>query len=197
MMDWTGFRVVTAATFEPVTVAELKTYARIDGTDYDSMLSGYISACRAALEKHTGRTFLTTSCELSLDSFPEDNGAIELPYPPVQSVTSIYYNQESDGVNTLLAASLYQTDLYSVYPRIIPAYDEDWPDTRDMLNAVRVTYVTGYGDDDSDVPAAIRECIKALATDLFEHPETNVELRLEENRTYKFLLNAYSIPGCV
>lgn len=196
-MDWTGIRITSGPAVEPVTVAELKTFARIDASEYDSMLSGYITACREALEKHTGRTFISTTREVYLDYFPSSNGAIELPFPPVQSVSSIHYNQESDGVLTLLASTLYQVDIYSLYPRIIPAYDEDWPETRDMLNAVKVIYIAGYGAAATSVPAPIKECIKSLALDLFEHPEASVELTLNENRQYKFLLNAYSIPGCV
>ena len=194
-MDWTGIKIYSEPAVEPVTVSELKTYARIDSATFDTMLGGYITACRQAIEKHTGRTLISTTYELYLDEFPAYNGESVLPYPPVQSISSIYYNQESDGVLTLLAASKYQTDLVSLYPRIIPAYDEDWPDTRDMMNAVKVTYVAGYGAAAANVPAPIKECIKAVATDLFEHPEANIEFVLQENKTYKFLLNSYSIPG--
>ena len=195
-MDWTGLKIATAPAVEPVTLTELKLFARIDTTAYDAMLPGYITACREALEKHTGRTFITTTYDMYLDKFPAYNSEIRLQMPPVQSVTSIYYNQESDGVLTLLASSLYQTDFISQFPRIIPAYDEEWPDTRDMLNAVKITYIAGYGLAVA-VPSAIKECIKSLATDLFEHPESSVEVKLESNRKYEFLLNAYSIPGVI
>jgi len=195
-MDWTGFRVSTVPAVEPVTLAELKTFARIDSTTYDTMLTSYITACREALEKHTGRTFITTTYELYFDKFPLNNSEIKLIYPPVQSISSIYYNQESDGVLTLLADTLYQTDIYSFYPRIIPAYDEEWPDTRAMLNAVKITYVAGYGLAIA-VPESIKTCIKSLATDMFEHPESSVEMKLTSNKKYEFLLNANSIPGVV
>ena len=195
-MDWTGIKVSTAPTIEPVTVAELKAYMAMDSsvTAFDTMLAGFISACRDAIEKHSGRTFISTSFEMYLDSFPAC-GFIELIHPPVQSVTSIYYNQESDGVLTLLASSKYLVDTVSLYPRIEPAYDESWPDTRAMINAVKVTYLAGYGATAAHVPQNIKSCIMAIAADLFEHRESNVEINLTENRTYRFLLNSFSIPG--
>lgn len=193
-MDWTGIKVSTAPAIEPVTVSELKTHLRLDGTTYDTMLAGYISACRDAVEKHTGRTLINTVLELYYDEFPSNNGELILIRPPVQSVSSIIYVDE-DGVSQTLSSSLYRTDLVSLYPRITPAYDESWPDTQAVSNAVKITYTAGYGAAAANVPAALKECIKSLCADLFEHPESNVELNLQESRVYKFLLNAYTIPG--
>lgn len=195
-MDWTGIKIAGEPATEPVTVAELKTYARIDSSAYDTMLGGLITACRKAIEGHSGRKLITQTLEMYLDDFPEYNGEILLPYPPVQSVSSIYYNRESDGVLTLLAASLYRVDSVSLYARITPAYDEDWPDTRAQINNVKISYIAGYGAA-AAVPEEIKTAIKAICTDMFEHPEANMEVVLSENRTYKFLLNSFSIPGCV
>lgn len=196
-MDWAGIKVLSAPAIEPVTIEELKTYMRLDTFIYDTMLSGYITACREAIERHTGRTFITTTYEMCLDGFPANNGAIELIRPPVQSISSIYYNQASDGVLTLLDPSKYIVDLVSLFPRIEPAFGESWPATRKMFNAVKITYVAGYGSTAESVPETIKICIKALASDLFEHPESNVEVSLNENNSYKFMLNSYSIPGVV
>lgn len=191
-MDWTGLRISVEPTAEPVSTTELKTYMRLDGSTYDTMLEGIITACRKAIEKHTGTTMMPTTRQMFLDDFPDDNGAIELPYGPVQSISSITY-LDADGATQTLASSVYRTDLYSIYPRIAPDYDQEWPETRGVINQVTVTYVCGYAH--GRVPEPLKECIKALAADLFEHPEANAEVTLAENRTYQFLLNAYTIPG--
>lgn len=189
-MDWTGIKVSTPPATEPVTVPELKTYMSLDGTAFDVMLSGFITACRDAIEKHSGRTFISTSYEMYFDRFP---GCIELMRPPVQSVTSIYY-VNVDGVETLLASSQYRVDTVSLYPRIEPVYGATWPVTRNVSNAVKVTYLAGYGATAASVPQNIKSCIMAVAADLFEHRESNVEINLTENKTYKFLLNSFTIP---
>lgn len=189
-MDWTGIKVSTPPAIEPVTIAELKTYMSLDSTAYDTMLTGFISACRDAIEKHSGRTFISTSYEMFFDGFPS---VIELLHPPVQSVTSIYYVNTA-GADTLLASNQYRVDLASLFPRIEPAYGVLWPSIRNISNSVKVTYLAGYGTTAVSVPQNIKSCIMAVAADLFEHRESNLEINLTENKTYKFLLNSFSIP---
>ena len=46
------FEVTTAPSVEPITVTELKTFARIDGSDEDTLLSGFIAGARQACEKY-------------------------------------------------------------------------------------------------------------------------------------------------
>jgi len=192
-MDWTGIKVKTAPALEPVTVSELKTFLSLDASTYDTMLSGYITACRQAIETYTGRTLITTSYQLMFDSFPD---IIELARPPVQSITSITY-VDTDGVTQTLSSSLYRTDLISLFGRIEPAYGESWPSIRNVSNAVTVEFKCGYGDAAASVPDALKVAIMSLAADMFEHREANFELNLQENRTYKFLLDSHKIARCV
>jgi len=189
-MDWTGIVVKTPPAIEPVTVSELRDFLRLSGNDQDTMLTGFLAAARAALEVYTGRTFINTVYELYFDAFPS---MIELARPPVQSVSSVYYINTS-GVDTLLASTDYRVDVASLYGRIEPAYGTVWPSTQSVVNAVKVTFTAGYGTSSANVPAAIKEAIKMLAADIYEHPEANVELTLAENKTLKFLLGAYRLP---
>lgn len=195
MTDWTGITEAAPAT-EPVTLEELKTFCRIDGSTFDTMLTGYITACRQAVERLTGRNLINRAVTLYFDEFPAGFAPLYLPRPPVQSVTSITYI-DPDGTSTVMPGTDYRADLASVTARIAPALDAEWPATAAVINAVSVVYVSGYGTTAASVPAALRECIKSLAADLFEHPEANAEMTLTENRTYKFLLNAYTNPGVV
>lgn len=195
MTDWTGITEAAPAT-EPVTLEELKTFCRIDGSTFDTMLTGYITACRQAVERLTGRNMINRAVTLYFDEFPAGFAPLYLPRPPVQSVTSITYI-DPDGTSTVMPGTDYRADLASVTARIAPALDAEWPSTAAVINAVAVVYVSGYGTTAASVPAALKECIKSLAADLFEHPEANAEMTLTENRTYKFLLNAYTNPGVV
>lgn len=191
-MDWTGIKVKTAPALEPVAVSELKTFLSLDGSDFDSMLSSCIVACRQAVESYTGRTLITTVLQMTLDSFPS---VIELARPPVQSITSITY-VDADGSTQTLSSSLYRVDISSLFGRITTAYGEVWPETQNVSNAVTVEFKCGYGDAASAVPDALKVAIMSLAADMFEHREANSEINLSENRTYKFLLDSYKIPRC-
>ena len=192
--DWTAFAIQTAPSIEPVTTAEVKLVSRIRSTvtTYDTMLANYITAARQAVEKYLGRALITQTLNLYYDNFPCNNEEMILIYSPVRSVSSITY-VDTDGVTQTLSASNYRTDLLSITPRITIAYGESWPSIREVTNAIKITYIAGYGDAATDVPAPIKECIKSLCADLFEHPEANLEFKLEQNRTYQFLLNSYMI----
>lgn len=194
MENWTGIKISSGPSVEPVSVAEVKTTARISDSSFDDMLGIYITACRKAIEGHIGKSLITQTLELYLDDFPTGNNSIELIYGPVQSISSITYTDTSGNAQTW-DASKYRTDLVSLYPRIEPAYDEVYPDVREQINNVKITYVAGYGDAATDVPKAARVVIESLCCDLFEHPETNLETRLTENKTYKFLLNSITTPS--
>ena len=191
-MDWTGISLKTAPAVEPVTAQEMREFLSLVGTEDDTLLAGLISAARTALEKYTGRTFITTVYQVYYDGF--SFLPITLARPPVQSVSSITY-VDVDGVTQTLSSSLYIVDVASLFGRISPAYDEVWPITREQNNAVCIEIKTGYGDAAASVPASIKVAIKMIVADVYEHREANVELALSENKSLKFLLSPYTIPG--
>ena len=118
---------------------------------------------------------------------------MELYRSPAQSVTSIKY-YDADGVLQTWDSSNYILDKSAVPSVITTAPDISYPDTQNRSQAVQIEYVAGYGDTGDDVPAAIRQAILMLASDIYEHPEANVELKLSENKTLGHLLAAYHVP---
>ncbi len=153
--------LVTAPTVEPVDLAEAKLAVNYedDQTDKDSTIASLIVAAREWAEGFTGRAFCTQTWELKLDGFLS---CIELNKPPVQSVTSITY-VDTNGASQTLSPSLYTTDLptgpAALPGRIVPAYQQSWPSTRDVPNAVTVRFVCGYGGPES-VPERLKLAIK-------------------------------------
>lgn len=164
--------LITAPSTEPVTLAEAKAQMRLesDFTQDDALITSYLLTARQWCEGYCKRQFITATYEWIEDYFPI---RIDLPYPPVQSVTSITYTDDS-GVNQTLSSSLYQVDIKSEPARIIPAYQELWPTTRSVMNAVTVRFVCGYGDANA-VPQAIKLAILMLTAHFYEHRE-NVQV---------------------
>lgn len=169
--------LVTAPTTEPLTVQEVKDHLRILDSDEDSLLYTYITAARQFVENQTRRALITQTWDLKLDEFPKFDEVIELPKSPIQSVTSITYTDENGDSQTLSTAI---EDLTSIPARLTPAYQLDWPTTRDIINAVTIRYVAGYGDSASDVPMALRHAIKLCIGHLYENRETSTTLSLSE-----------------
>jgi SPP1 family predicted phage head-tail adaptor len=105
---------------EPVTSAEIKASARIDGAEFDSQIAIIIPALRHQAEARIGRRLITQTVELVLDEFPVAD--IDLTLPNVQSVISVKYLDVA-GVEQTLASNLYSLDASSTPCWLLPAGD--------------------------------------------------------------------------
>lgn len=135
---------ITPPRAEPVSLVEAKAHLNVDISADDTLITGLIAAARAAAENIAGRAMVLQTWDLVLDGFP--SGAtcpIEIPLPPLRSVTSISYI-DVDGVTQTWAAADYTVDTSGFKGRILPAYSEVWPTTRDVINSVTVRFVAGY-----------------------------------------------------
>lgn len=148
-----GKTLYTAPAAEPVTLAEVKLHCKVDTTDDDALITSLIIAARLQAEHQTGRVLVTQTWDVTLDEFPADS--IDLPCPPLQSVTSISY-LDADGASQTLASTEYQVIINELVGRIVPAYGKSWPATLAQPAAISVRLVAGYG-----LPAAVPAGIKA------------------------------------
>lgn len=163
--------VITPPAAEPVTLAEAKLHCKVDSTDDDSLINIYIAAARAAAEHRTGRGLVTQTLELNLDYFPDSK--IELPNVPVASVNSVKY-LDSNGTDQTLSDSNYYLDNAGLKNWLILANNKSWPPTCEAANAVRIRYVTGYGQV-GDVPGGIKSWILLTVGSLYKNREATLE----------------------
>ena len=150
--------IVSAPAVEPITSANIKTKLGIASSDtsVDSQIGWMIPAARRQVESRIGRSLITQTWKMHLDTFPN---VIRLPKGKAQTLTHVKYTA-SDGTLTTISASEYQSDLLSDVPRIAPAYGYEWPQPKtDTFNAVEVQWVAGYGDAASSVPEDIIEAL--------------------------------------
>ena len=154
--------VVTPPAAEPVTPAELREYLRLDGTAEDPLLRVLIAAARGRAEDYTRRSFVTSTLRATLDVPAYRRGVIDLPRPPIRSVTSV-----AVGTDAALAPSAYVVD--ADLGTVAPAASE-WG-SGDRLT---VQYAAGYGADPDDVPAELRVAVLRIAATLYEHREDTI-----------------------
>lgn len=151
---------ITEPEQQPVSLDEAKMQTRRDHvTNDDRYLEDVvIPAARDRAEKETERQFISATWELTMSGFPGCR-YIELPRPPLQSVTSVQYVDE-DGATQTLSAALYTVDAPEgprcARGRILLNYDEEWPSTRCQENAVTVRFVAGYGDTYEAIPPRLK-----------------------------------------
>lgn len=164
-----GLKVITAPAIEPVTWEDVTLQLRYDDPDQEiqDQIEGLITAAREWCESYQNRAYITQTLELALNKWPCRE--IELPRPPLQSVTSVTYT-DSEGNSETWDASNYLVDDYDFVGRIVRKRSVNWPQVRlAEVNGVKVQYVAGYGDAAEDVPQRIRQAIIALATHWFEN----------------------------
>lgn len=166
-----ALKLITAAAALAVSLVEAKAHLRVDTSDDDTLITAMITAATESAEQITGRAIMPQTWELTLDSFPE---AFSLTRVPVASITSVTY-ADADGVDQVLSGASYALDNADDFgpAYVVPAYDTEWPDTRDQINAVKVRFVAGYANA-AAVPEPIKAWIKLQIGAMYENREREV-----------------------
>lgn len=168
-----GLVLVTPPAEEPLTLGEAKDHLRVTSTDEDSLIGRLIVVARQAVERRLGRALITQTLDYTLDAFPTGD-VIELPRPPLRSVTSVKHTPDG-GVETTFASASYLVDTTGNPGRIVLAVNQSWPsDLLQAANGVVIRFVAGYGAAPTDVPEPIRQALAVHLGTLYEHREALV-----------------------
>ena len=168
--------VETAPNADLVATAIMKNFLRVDADDENALIDSLVDAATAHLDGPNGilgRALITQVWNLSLDRFPVYSAtnpweAISIPLPPLQSVQSITH-VDTAGATQTLASSVYTVDIASQPGRVYPAYNQEWPEVRDIPNAVTIQFTAGYGDAASNVPDTIITAVKQMVAHWFDN----------------------------
>lgn len=190
--------LVTPPAVAALSAADARAYLRLDSTDQDTLLADLVASAVGHLEGKAGilgRALIEQTWRLCLERFPICGG-IRLPLPPLISVTSITY-VDAAGATQTLSASEYVVHAGGL-ALVEPVYGHAWPSARCQRRSIAVTYKAGYGAADTDVPRAIRQAVKFMVADLFEHRETGVvgatSAEVKTSLTVDRLLRPFRIP---
>lgn len=176
-----SYTLVTAPASEPVSVAEAKTFLRVDGTAEDDLITSLIKTARLACENHTRRAFISQTWRLTMDAFSDVEEEVALsgyivgPRPgvvchqdiqlsrqPIQSITHIKTYSPDNTVSTVDADTyLLDTD----GGRIVLNEGYTWPTNLRDRAAVEITFLAGYGE----VPEDIRQAILLFVSSMYEN----------------------------
>jgi hypothetical protein len=157
-----------------VTTAELKSQLRIDNSDEDTLLATYISAATQMAENYCNRHFITAKYKLWFNKL---SSKFSLYYPDCKfnfsgvNKDGLYYLAASGTTYTYFANTNWFCNNNS-NPNTITLHDtptaidtDDLDGTNDQLYYFQ--FQTGIGDAASDVPDAIKQAIKLIASDMY------------------------------
>lgn len=171
----------------PITIQAMKDYLRVDGSQDDELIAAHINTAVEAIKQYTRRAIKTETFVFKADGFADANGddrllqlgpgvhtgsrpyllgggeTLDLPFPPLQSVTSVVTYDRGNNALTF-SASLYGVDLQS--GRIYLNEGETWPSDLRAQDAVEITYVAGYGS--GNIPAPILQAIRLHVEGMYD-----------------------------
>lgn len=185
-----SLKLITGPTVEPISLDEAKAHCRVEHADEDALLTSMVKAARRLAEARLNRALISQVWELTLDSFPE--AEVRLEKPTVLGVTSVKY-LDPDGVEQTMDSADYVLDSALSPGWVFPV--DEWPETYDGANAVKIRFTAGYGAAASDVPEDIKAWILMQLTTLYTHREAFAQGRVNElpNRFTDALLDGEKV----
>jgi uncharacterized phiE125 gp8 family phage protein len=153
---------------EPLSLEEAKTMLRVNFTNHDELISGLIKSARSFFENETGFALMNRTLTTYLRFFPKST-TIELPFPPLSSVTSIYYNLEGTPTEFVVTDQWYaDTSSRPGAIKLLPGVS--WPTDVLWSPAVTIIHVAGYGALSSALPPDAIHAVRALVEAWYNYP---------------------------
>lgn len=159
-----GLKRTTEPVDMPVTLAEAKAHARVDGDHEDDLITGLIHAATAMIENYIGRSLMEQTWRYTPRRLAD---RVELPRGPVRSISS-FGVVGSDGVSGAVSSGLYVEDFDADPPALVRKSGETWPEVGSDANAVTIEYVAGY----DPLPGDIRQALLMLVASWYSNRET-------------------------
>lgn len=161
------FTKTEQSTTLPVSVDLLKKQSNVTFDVDDALIEFYLKAVVAYGEKITGRTFVQSTFELDIESFPTGKVAL---LPNLQSVDSVAY-VDADGDAITLSASDYKVKKTALIGYVEPV--DSWPyDAEDIV----ITFKAGYPvvDDSPTTPNDLVMWLMVKVADYYAFRESYI-----------------------
>jgi uncharacterized phiE125 gp8 family phage protein len=158
--------LVTAPTADMVSLSEAKAHCRVDHDDEDAYLSALIEAATGHLDGYSGvlgRALLPQTWRQDFEDFGD---VMRLPVGPVQSITSVIY-QDTSGADQTLANTEYVLLRDDFGDYVTLAANKSWPSVGERADAVKITYLAGS----AGIPTAIKHAALLLVGHWFANRE--------------------------
>lgn len=179
-----GNVLVAGPEVEPVSLQELKAFARIGGTNEDELLESLGKTARVWCETYISRALIEQTWRATF-SWAPCGRMLVLPRGPLLRVSSMTFYDDRDEPNLWDIGNVF-VDTQTVPGRLVLREWSIWPFFSGYAQRMVVDYVAGYGASAQDVPEDIKTAVKQLA------------LHWHENRNASSSRpDALGVPACV
>jgi len=172
-----SFRISVDPTVEPLSLTEVKNWLKVSATSDDDLITMLLASTRETIEDRLNIRFITQTVEQYSDRIPTSD-EIQLDTFPVQSVTSVEY--KTGGSYSTFSSDAYTLDTNKQPGRVYLKDSYSWPTTDAEQQAIKITYVAGFGDTAADVPTKYKTLILHAVAYAYENRMNPVQ----ERKTY-------------
>lgn len=175
---YAALRRTVAPTERPVSLLEAKDHLRLIGDDEDFYVQRLVDAAVAQIDGtgSLGRAMITQTWAQWHNQSP---GYVRLAMTPFQSLTAVEY-YDADGILQTATLGDFETWLDGDTVRVKPRDNRAWPSADSRPDAIKITYVAGYGDTSLAVPETVRHAILLLVGHMYQNREAGTEKALSE-----------------
>lgn len=193
---------------EPLMLQEAKNWLKVDTTDDDALIAVLITTATQFAENELRRKLITQTVKLTIDAGRSEANdwlgdgfydlpvtvlsgslprSIDLPYAPIQSVTSVV-TYGVDGTSSTLSSANYYVDTSGAK---LVLYDSgSWPSDIRAAKSCEITYVAGYGDTSTNVPSPIKTAMLMHVKEMYD-----MRLPCEASDGIKYAFRGYRHYG--
>ncbi|MCX7208182.1 MAG: head-tail connector protein [Proteobacteria bacterium] len=174
---------LTLPASEPVSLAVMKSYLRVEGADDDVLIGMLISSARRFAENYTGRIIAQRDFRIDAVSF----GDGVLPLSPVAGISSVKYLDANKVLQTLAGLDFCP---HPLSPQLFPPAT-GWPAVTKQWNAVQIICTAGM----NPVPEDIQNWIMLRVVTAYEQRSAVIDLKTTElSRSFvDGLLDSYCV----
>lgn len=152
-------KIITEATANPITLADIKLHLSIFDTADDTYLAEILLAAQQQVSQFLGEYVSPTTLRVDVCCY----NTIRLPQKQVASITSVQYYDVNNNLQTL-ASSNYIFDDSSDGAYIVFTGNSLPQLSNDYVNPIRVTYVANI----PSTPDTVRQAIRIVAGEMYQ-----------------------------
>lgn len=157
--------LIDAPDSEPLSLAEAKSYLRVEHTADDALIASLISAARIDVEARTRRALITQGWRIVLDAWPP-SGRIASPVSPLREVAAARVRDANGDAETLdLEIFILNT---ASSPGIIAFDAGRVVQPGQFAGGIEIDIEAGYGAA-ADVPGPLKQAIRLLLARAYEY----------------------------
>lgn len=157
-------KLLTQTSYDIVTLEEAMEHSRITDSYDEMVVQGCLDAAHDLVQQWLNRKLYPSTMVAQTDGF---RSRVTLPFPPIQSITSVTAEDENHATITLTKDVHWKFDDVTESIRFIGNYSY-----LSTLGQFQIRYSAGYPN--SNVPPAVKHAIKMTFATLYESREDDV-----------------------